>query len=378
METSPRVAVLSRRAAERRVWQASQYEFEDVIAAVDSAHILAPARLERGSPQSRIHDVKNRFGKLVGRPRRAPMIPPSELDETELFFAVLADATEIDGLPIVRRQIQSARRKVAFLVELYETQLEASTDYLRQLRGFDHIFVFTRRVIAPVSDITGVPCSFLATGVDADVFVPEEPAPPRSIDVLSYGRRLAGTHAALGDAAARGRLHYSYDTVAGAFDVSDHRDHRAALASNLQRSRYTVVYKNNDEPSRVKKTGGEETLTNRFFEATAAGSVVLGSIPETGDFPDCFDWPDAVVPISAPEPNIEAVIGELDAEPWRLEAARRAGMLAALRCHDWGYRWRAILDAVGLRELPELTERLDRLEERAHRLEREASTSRMR
>lgn len=364
--SDPRIALYSRRSVEAKVWQASQYEFEDVVAEVDDARFVLPRPLPARDARRWIGPALNRVGRPLGRPRRAPMRAPADTASgAELFFAVFAAPHEIGGLPHVRPEVQNARRRVAFIVEMYTTSLPGAADYLRQLRGFDHVFVFTRDVLPAVRELTGAPTSYLPTGVDALLFAPEPPAPPRSIDVTSYGRRLPETHAAL---RASG-LHYDYDTVRGVFDVSDHRDHRAALAATLQRSRFTVVYKNNDEAARRLKTGGEETLTNRFFEAACAGSIILGSRPDTPDFAEAFPWDDVLLPIPAPAPEIADIIARLGADGERLERARRAGILASLRRHDWSHRWTHILDSVGLAEHENAAVRATALAARAARTE---------
>jgi len=266
----------------------------------------------------------------------------------------------------VRPQLARSAVKVAFIVELWRPQVPAVADYLRQLRGFDHVFMFNRWAMDDVAALSGAPVSYLATAVDTDRFAPRHPSPPpRVIDVASYGRRLPGTHAALRRAAAERGLYYHYDTVRGAFAVTDHVEHRDALAATLQRSRYAVVYRNNDEPERRARTGGEESLTNRYFEVLAAGATMLGSAAQTPDFEACFDWPDAIVPIAAPDPGVADVVAELDADAERVERARRTAVAESLRRHDWAHRWQDVLDAVGLAPRPQLGDRLARLAERA-------------
>jgi hypothetical protein len=349
MNGHPRVAVYSRRKVEQKVWQASQYEFEDVICEIDDATLVMTHPARGGAGAELLRRGLNRVGRPLHRDRRAVMSAGHDEVDAELFFAVFAAPHEIGALPFLRSQLSRSARRVAFIVEMYTTDLPSSADYIRQLRGFDHIFVFTRDVIPAIHELTGVPTSFLPTGIDSLLFAPSLPFPARSIDVMSYGRRLPDTHAALRAAQIEGKLHYSYDTVRGAFAVSDSRDHRAALASRLQRSSFAVIYKNNDEPSRVVRTGGEETLTNRYYEATSAGAIVLGSSPDLADFDTEFPWPDAVIPIAAPAPDIANVIASLSRDQARLDAARLAGIRAGLERHDWSYRWDVVLDAVGMR-----------------------------
>lgn len=350
MSAHPRVAVYSRRKVEQKVWQASQYEFEDVVCEIDDAKLVMTLPAKGGAGAELLRRGLNRIGRPLRRDRRAVMSAGNDEVDAELFFAVFAAPHEIGALPFLRSQLRRSARRVAFIVEMYATDLPSSADYIRQLRGFDHIFVFTRDVIPAIRELTGVPTSFLPTGVDSLLFAPPAPFPARTIDVMSYGRRLPGTHAALRAAQVGGQLHYSFDTVRGPFEVSDYRDHRAALAARLQRSTFAVVYKNNDEPSRVARTGGEETLTNRYYEATSAGAVVLGSSPDLDDFATEFPWPDAVIPIAAPAPDIAGVVAALSRDPARLNAARLAGVRAGLERHDWSYRWDVVIDAVGMRE----------------------------
>lgn len=359
-----RTVVLSSRAASHQVWQASQFEMEDVVAQVDDVRLLSPPGRHASPAALAVHGAANRVRRAVGRPRRRPFAPTAEATDAELFFAVFAAPHEIGMLPLVRPQLARSAVKVAFIVELWRPQVPSVADYLRQLRGFDHIFMFNRWAMDDVAAITGAPVSFLATATDADRFAPPVPAPARVIDVTSYGRRLRGTHDALRRAAADG-LYYHYDTVRGAFDVSDHVEHREVLAATLQRSRYAVVYRNNDEPERVERTGGEESLTNRYFEVLAAGATMLGSAARTPDFEACFDWPDAITEIAAPDPRVAEVVAELDADPARAERARRTAIAQSLRRHDWAHRWRDVLDAVDLAPRPQLAERLARLVERA-------------
>lgn len=360
-----RTVVLSLRGSAHEVWLASQFEFEDVVAAVDDVRIVAPAGRAVTPARAVLHGGVNRARRRVGLPRRRLMVDDRSASDAELFFAVFAAPHEIGALAHARDHVARAQVKVAFIVELWRPQLPAVRDYLRQLRGFDHIFLFNRGSIADVEAITGVPTSYLPTAVDAVRFAPPVPPPDRVIDVTSYGRRLPGTHAALRAAAARDGLYYHYDTVRGAFDVSDHVEHREMLAATLQRSRYAVVYRNNDEPSRVARTAGEESLTNRYFEVLAAGAVMLGSAADTPDFGACFDWPDAIVPVPAPAPGVAEVVAELDADPGRLARARRAGITQSLRRHDWAHRWRDVLETVGVAPRPALAERLDALSRHA-------------
>jgi hypothetical protein len=363
------VVVASKRSVEQKVWQTSQYEFEDVIAEVDDVAWCLPRPVGAGPAGRLARGALNRAGQRIGRPRRAAMAAPrahSDGVDADLLFATFADANEIGMLPHVQPQVRRAAARVAWIMELWTPQLPRVTDYLRQLSDFDHVFVANRSVVAAVEEITGVPCSYLPGAVDTARYAPAGPDfPPRTVDVASYGRRLPGTHAPLLQALVEGRLNYVYDTVRGAWDVTGHTEHRIAQAALLQRSRYSIVYRINDEPSRVDRTGGEESLTNRYFESLAAGVVMLGTAPDSEEWADAFPWPDAIIPIPAPASDVVGIIEDLDRDPARLARARMAAVTAFLQRHDWAHRWQQVLAAVGMDELPQLTERLAGLQARA-------------
>jgi len=366
----PRCVVLSRRQASQHVWQASQYEFEDVIAEVDDVHLLMPDADRPGELGQLVHGAGNRVRKALGRPRRSTVRPTTQAVDAELFFAVFAAPHEIADLRAVQPQLARSAKKIAFLIEMWSTQVERSADHLRQLRGFDHVYVFNRHVIPAVERITGVPTSYIPHAADALRFAPHSPAPERSVDVMSYGRRMhVVTHRALVDALEDGRLTYLFDTVKGPFETLDYRDHRLVLAARLQRSRFAVVHKISDTTAKLGMLAGEDMLTTRYFEVVASGAVMLGTAPDLQDFRDSFDWPDALIPIEVPEPGIVDLVTGLTADSDRIARASTRNVVESLRRHDWSYRWAQILQEAGLEPRPALAERHGHLASRADQLE---------
>jgi hypothetical protein len=369
----PRVVLASRRLVHEKVWQASQLEFEDVVAEVDDVAWCLP-RPNHAPAADVVTRALNRAGRPFGRDRRTVMRtvdPGRPVPPADLFFALFADASEVGILPYVREEAERCATRVAWIVELWGPQLRAHADYLRQLRWFDHVIVSNPAVVDAVQQMTGVPCSYLPMAVDTARYAPASPeAPARTVDVASWGRRLDGTHEPLVRAMSNGEIFYHFDTVRGPWELSDHVEHRLVQAALLQRTRYSIVYRINDEPGRIDRTGGEESLTNRYFEALAAGTVMLGTAPDSPEWEQCFPWPDAVVPIAAPEPDVLGMIRELDRDPERLARARAASVTTFLRRHDWAHRWREVLRLVGMDERPALAARLAGLEARSRSWER--------
>src|SRR5690606_9200692 len=112
-------------------------------------------------------------------------------------------------------------------------------------------------------------------------------------------------------------------------------------------------------------TEGQEELGLRFFEGAAAGALLLGEAPNVPSFAENFDWPDAVLPMRFDEPDVASVLARHDAEPERMEAARRQGIVNSLLRHDFVYRWEQISRVAGLEPRSMVAARKKALADRA-------------
>ena len=108
----------------------------------------------------------------------------------------------------------------------------------------------------------------------------------------------------------------------------------------------------------------------RYFEGAAAGAVLLGQAPGTLTFRRDFPWPDAVVELNADGSDVADVLADLSRRPDELARLGVRNAVAALRWHDWAYRWRSILETAGLAPRPALNERARALEALAAGAER--------
>jgi hypothetical protein len=193
-------------------------------------------------------------------------------------------------------------------------------------------------------------------GVDALRFCPHPNPPARFIDVCGIGRRSPVTHDALLELARERGMFYFYDTIQSrpvgtltkqmTFRVTNPREHRLLFSQLLKRSRYFIA--NRAWADRFGLLPGEDEIAARFYEGAASGAIMLGDPPDSEDFRTQFDWTDAVVPIPFDAPRIAEVVADLDAHPERSSRIRRDNMANALLRHDWVYRLRALLDAVGV------------------------------
>lgn len=356
---SPRVLLLSLRDYARNRAHVTQFEFEDVISAVDSVQLLRPRASSQSEIAGLVHRVKNRGRRLVGAMPRTPVVAPDPPDgEYDLFFAVFHFPTDLPHLLAVGDWRQRARKAVAFVIEMWSKELPVNAQYLPLLNDFDEVFLFNAASVGQVARLVRAPLHFLPTAVDAFRFSPFPNPAPRVIDFMSYGRRSPVVHRQLVDWSQEGELFYLYDTLGDA-TVPDYWLHRNALASQLRRARYTLAYKVNE--SRAVRTGGEEALAARYFEGAAAGTVMLGSRTDAPEFDACFGWDDAVIELPYAAPDVRGFVTDLERDPARLARARTANAVNSLRRHDWVHRWAQVLDAVKLPHTPAMAQRVQQL-----------------
>jgi hypothetical protein len=362
----PRILMLSERNAESRKWHAFQYEFEDVICAVDSVDLLAPPA-RRDTPATRLAD---RVVRRAGHPERVtkPAIQPVTVTaEYDLFFAVFSFETDIPHLLQLKHWRERCDKAICFIVELFTDHLERAQPYLKLLKQFefDQVFLLNPRPKVAVAEASGAKADFLGLGVDAFRFSPYPDPPARSIDFYQFGRRSPVAHAAALEMARTDGVFYVYDTV---FNVPlpDYRAHREMMAEYLKRSRYFFSYRPGQDLSRGRE---DDALSSRYFEATAGGAVLLGNSPSTQQYQECFGWPDSTIHIPYEAHDLREIVADLDAQPERLAQARTNNIVGGLRQHDWVYRWSRVLDAAGLRHTDRMAVRRQQLDELAAMVE---------
>jgi hypothetical protein len=184
-------------------------------------------------------------------------------------------------------------------------------------------------------------------------FNPYPDAPDRVIDVYSIGPIWKELHQTLLEMAAQQKIFYIYDTFfASDARVKDYRHHRELYANKAKRSRYFFV-----QPAKAyapEEMKGQVEVGTRFFEASAAGAIMLGHAPNCEAFENMFGWPDAVIEIKPDGSNAAEILSNLAEQPERLRKISRRNSMEALLRHDWVYRWEKILNIAGLAPTPQL------------------------
>lgn len=348
---APRVLMLSARKYKAHAVYCMFYEFEDLISGWTGADVYLPEH-SFNLPR-KAYTLANR---VTRSPRVSRFITPRfdsrVLDqEYDLFFIICNDIFELISITSVKNFRQKCGKAVCYIAECWPSWLESRKFLLEPLRQFDHVFLATRSSAEMISGIIDRPCSYLPFGVDALAFCPFPSPPPRGVDVWNLGRRSPITHEALLKLAKRENLHYYFDTT-GYAAISDLKNHRWLISSLIKRCRYFIAnHAKVDEPA---VTRGAKEISGRFFEAAAGGAVLLGAPPAQDLMDAHLNWPDAVIPIPFHAPDIANTIAELDSQPERLARISRENVVNSLLRHDWVYRWRQVLDTVGLYATPEM------------------------
>jgi hypothetical protein len=362
-----RVLILSQRAWNRQFYIPLVYEFEDLIASVDTAHIVSPPFLHNGRLDAMRYRGSNflraRYGRLTD-----PGIASVELErDYDLFFCLLNFAYEIPSFRRLEKLRSRSKHAVCMFVEVWSSHAEQyrrSIELLNEME-FDHVFVNLSSCLPAVRSVLRRPCSFLPLAVDALRFAPWPQPPSRVIDYYSMGRRSEVTHKALLRLAEEKNRFYFFDSaVRSAWN--DCFDHRRLLASLLQRTRFLLAHKPSLRTDQA--IGADDALTARLFEGAAAGAVMIGTPPSCPDFDEHFDWQDAVIPAPFDCSDIGGLLDSLESRPERLARVRQNNIVQCLLRHDWSYRWQRILQAAGMDALPALHQRHARLQQTAEQI----------
>jgi hypothetical protein len=361
-----RVLVLSQRNVQRPLWHTAQYELEDLLTHLDDAVLLAP---RAAGPPWVSELARHGFNGAAHRlrlPRRSPpwtkpsMEPCRLTSEHDLFVSVFHTAPELSYMHRVKDWRQRCRKAVCILVELWSPDVADNADYLQVLAQFDEVFVCNPAAATAIEALGLRRPRVLAHGLDAAVFAPGGQPPARVLDCYNYGRSSAAVHARLLELAETVGLTYLYDVLEDSA-VSAPSEHRALVANMMKRSKFFFSFRINESPERQGRTGGDEALSTRYFEGVAGGAVVLGSATRSREFEECFDWPDALIPVDFAGSDLREVLDDLSRQDGRLARTRTTNVRNSLLRHDWVYRWQTMLASVGLSPAPQVEERVQRL-----------------
>ncbi len=362
---SARICIFSQRNVERTVVRCVDYEFEDVICEVDDVEVFGPTPY----PTSQIaQKLSNRLLRHFSYTGFNPGFKKFQISrDYELFMAICMFPYDLRRIDTLKEWRERSKIAVCWIAEIWAGKLRKWKPYLKILSKFDYIVTNCSATVQPLQDMIQRPCFYMPPGVDTIRFSPYPDPPMRSVDVYSIGRKSPVTHCALSEMAQQKQIFYVHDTIDSKLETSHCRQHRRLIANIAKRSRYFLA--NIAKIDMQFQTHGQSEIGYRFLEGAAAGTIMIGEPPENDEFKKHFDWPDAVIKVPFDSANIAEILEDLDSQPERLEKARKNNIIQSLLRHDHAYRWRAILDIVGIEPRPALIEREKRLKKLAEMAE---------
>jgi hypothetical protein len=301
----------------------SLYPVAELVRALEVAGVpVAPARWG-GTGESVPARAAQRLGlnrNITQRSSRAVLVPLMGPRATSLFPHSLTHEC------------------VAFCWDVWEPDTAEWARLFRRHR-IRHA-VMTARVAAERWATRGVRTAWVAEAADAPRGSPGPPLAQRRLHVLELGRRHPAYHAAI-TPALTGHVH-RYERAPGEVVFPG----RAELTAALLDTAVSICF-----PSSVthpERSGDVETLTRRYLEAMAAGTVVVGTAP--AELVDLFGY-DPVVAVDRHDPagQLVEILRNVDryaplvarnharfcaVGTWQ---ARVPALLSALRA--WGFRW---------------------------------------
>ncbi len=319
----------------------AQRDFEDTIVRVTGATALAAP--DRGLPAlvRRYTRVATRYeplGALV--PRRAFPI------RADVLWVILM-GPENFPLWFHRDWDRQAGRTVLYL---YDT-LEHQFGLIRKLlsRGRWDLCVTSFPAAVPVLEReTGRRWHSAVQAVRPDRFFPLPEGEP-VIGFSAYGRRVPAVHDAVRAFAERTGCYYEYSTALRPHPSLDPREYYGHYAWHVRQSWFTFSWP--VEVTHPRRAPTFSPITCRWFEAAAAGAVIVGEAPKDPVFEQYFGR-DFVVPFdpAAPPARMAARLEEIWAD--RAALRRKALQAHAERAGSWTWESRVrqilkLLDAPG-------------------------------
>lgn len=362
-----RICMPTTRTFSRKVFECGLYEAEDVLCDVDDVDLIG---LE-ATPNFRTRE--RWLNRLIFRDashrayRLNPGLKPKRLErDYDLFVTFCPSYEELLYVNAIENWKDRCRVSACWIDEIWTASLQKYRHWLPMFQRFDHVLVTHRETASVLSTALGRKVTWLPAAVDTLRFTPyaSPPLAPRSIDAYSIGRRREGIHDALVRRSRTTPFYYVYDTfrasVADVYDVAAHRD---VFANAAKRSRYFVVAPPKFDSQH--ETAGQVEVGYRYFEGAAAGCVLIGERADSPAFRQLFPWDEVVIDLAPDGSDVDRVLSELASEPERLDCMALRNATTSLLAHDWGYRWRAVVEFAGLPISDKMLAREARLSERA-------------
>lgn len=361
----PRVLIISlRKLGHAPIGYGAMFEFEESIQRFEDADRVEIVSDQTSWQVALPHRINTAVRVLTGGRfgNTGPMPWPADVrleQDYDLAFFIADGIFHMRLANLVRDVRKRCRTMALFVQESWPSDYEDRRIHTQPYRLFDHYFFDLNASEGQFEAHAHKPALDLAVACDTLRFAPRHAWADRAYDVAWVGRRDPVVHERIRAMCERRNWRYYYDPFDSGWS-NDLTNQRRWLAELLGDSRFAISNFARSNQPEVHR--GRRHLASRFAESIAAGSVLVGALPDAKALADFMPWPDAAFEGgSTPDLTIEALVND----PVRMTASSRRNVANALRHHDWAHRWGQVLDTVGLPRGERLQDYLATLDARA-------------
>ncbi len=360
-----RALVVAQSALHDEPWMSHSDEYARVLAQILAADLV---QLERRPTRAAAvlqhrYRVRNAAAKLAPLRTFELATPRPAYD---VAVVVVNNLEQLGRLAAVRSWRSVAPCRIGIVTEVWPPFVASASVALADMsHHFEHLFVGVHGVVEQMRSATSAAVTYLPPAADVLAVEPVHPG-ERDHDVVNLGRRDPAQHELLRRSV--GRYHAPTPPRRGVGDLAAHRREYLQLVGS---GRFHVAnFARFDQP---EVRGDVCDYGYRYFEALAAGSVLVGTHPE-GE-------PEQIV-FGGAAPFLDLPLGATTVPPALRRALDDPDLAAdlalrhrglALEGHDVLHRWEAVAAATGLGTAPGAEARRHLLEERRRDLERTGS-----
>ncbi len=234
-------------------------------------------------------DYLKHFAHGMNRARYRKFFPKKEYTiEADTAWCILM-GPENYRLDLFKGWSEKCKTKILYLFDTLPSQYPLIKKLFSN-NDWDILITSFNDAVEDLQKLTGRKWHTLEQATDISFFKPV-PLPERTIHFSSYGRRLPLFHEAVKDFCAQNDLYYDYTTSVAWEKDSDRRDLYKQYAWHLNHSIFTFSWP--VELTHPQRAGHLHPITCRWFEAAAAGTVMVGQAPANEIFNSVL-FPDAV------------------------------------------------------------------------------------
>ena len=342
---SKRLLIFSLRNINKELFRCCDYEYEDVISLSDPADFYLPELRYKSPFLSQLSQSLSR--NTLNIPWNLSFSFPKIEKNYDVFFAMLMFTHDLEVLHRMPDWRSKTGYSICYIDESFVKSFKSHSKYMRVLKRFDCLVLNCSQTKEFIDKKLGMKTLVVSSGVDAERFFPGIPSLSRNIDIYNMGRRDEQVHQQFRKLAKKDDWLYVYTTgMPGiCFDPPEHREN---LAGRLNRSKFFVV-----NPSKFDcpdDTGKQQEIGFRYYEGSAAGTVMVGTIPNNINFKRHFPW-EAVVELPKDPNHVMDFMRDLKSDDEHMSKIRFNNVKGSLEQHDFVYRWEEMLTGCEL-EIP--------------------------